>query len=103
MISKYLGILAAAVAITVVAIFVAKQWQESVQRAAIAEERRERMADAIDLIRETDKKLDVVRKATDADLCRELGGQTIDGVDKEIGILEVPKQKDVEGDGASQP
>jgi hypothetical protein len=80
MISKYLGILAAAVAITVVAIFVAKQWQESVQRAAIAEERRERMADAIDLIRETDKKLDVVRKATDADLCRELGGQTIDGV-----------------------
>jgi hypothetical protein len=80
MISKYLGIVAAAAAITVVAIFVAKQWQESVQRAAIAEERRERMADAIDLIRETDKKLDVVRKATDADLCRELGGKTIDGV-----------------------
>lgn len=80
MISKYLGILAAATAITVVAIFVAKQWQESVQRAAVAEERRERMSDAIDLIRETDKNLGVVRKATDSDLCRELGGQTIDGV-----------------------
>lgn len=80
MISKYLGILAAAAAITVVAIFVAKQWQESVQRAAIAEERRERMADAIDLIRTSDKALEVHRKATDADLCRALGGQTIDGV-----------------------
>jgi len=80
MIAKYLGILAAAAAITVVAIFVAKQWQESVQRAAIEAERRERMADAIELIRETDKKLDVVRKATDADLCRELGGKTVDGV-----------------------
>lgn len=82
MISKYLGILAAAAAaaITIVAIFVAKQWQESVQRAAVAEERRERMADAIDLIRTTDKKLDVVRKATDADLCRELGGVTVEGV-----------------------
>lgn len=80
MISKWLGILAAAAAITVVAIFVAKQWQESVQRAAVAEERRERMADAIELIRTTDKALDVVRKASDVDLCRELGGQTIDGV-----------------------
>lgn len=80
MISKYLGILAAAAAITVVAIFVAKQWQESVQRAAVSEERRERMADAIDLIRTTDKALDVARKATDADLCRELGGKTVNGV-----------------------
>lgn len=80
MISKYLGILAAAAAITIVAIFVAKQWQKSVQQAAVAEERRERMADAIDLIRTTDKKLDVVRKATDADLCRELGGVTVEGV-----------------------
>lgn len=80
MISKYLGILAAATAITVVAIFVAKQWQESVQRAAIAEERRERMADAVELIRETDKALGVARKATNADLCRELGGTTVDGV-----------------------
>lgn len=80
MITKYLAILAAAAAMTAIAIFVAKQWQEATTRAAIAEERRERMADAIDLIRETDKKLAVTRKASDADLCRELGGQTVDGV-----------------------
>lgn len=53
---------------------------ESVKRAAIAEERRERMADAVELIRETDKALGVARKATNADLCRELGGTTVDGV-----------------------
>jgi hypothetical protein len=80
MISKWIGMLAAAAAITVVAIFIAKQWQESVQRAAVAEERRERMADAIELIRTSDKALDVARKATDADLCRALGGRTVDGV-----------------------
>jgi hypothetical protein len=80
MISKWLGILAAAVALTIVAIFVAKQWQEATARAAVAEERRERMSDAIELIRTTDKRLDVVRKATDADLCRELGGVTVEGV-----------------------
>lgn len=80
MISKWLGIFAAVIAIGFVATIVAKQWQEATMRAAIAEERRERMADAIDLIRETDKKLAVTRKASDADLCRELGGQTVDGV-----------------------
>lgn len=79
MISKYLGTLAAAAAITVVAIFVAKQWQEATARAAVSEERRERMADAIDLIRTSDKALDVARKASDADLCRALGGKTIEG------------------------
>jgi len=79
MISKWLGILAAAAALTVVAIFVAKQWQEATTRAAVSEERRERMSDAIELIRTSDKALDVARKASDADLCRELGGVTIDG------------------------
>lgn len=80
MIAKYLGILAAAAALTVVAIFVAKQWQEATTRAAVSEERRERMSDAIELIRTSDKALDVARKASDADICRELGGVTIDGV-----------------------
>lgn len=80
MISKLLGILAAGAAMTVIAIFVAKQWQASIQQAAVATERQERMSDAIDLIRETDKTLGVVRKATDADICRRLGGQTVDGV-----------------------
>lgn len=80
MISNYLGILAAAAALTVVAIFVAKQWQEATTRAAVAEERRERMSDAIELIRTSDKALDVARKASDADLCRALGGKTVEGV-----------------------
>lgn len=80
MISKALGIISAAIAITVIAIFIAKQWQESVASAAVQNERRERMSDAIELIRESDKQLDVVRKASDADLCRALGGVTVDGM-----------------------
>lgn len=76
MIAKLAGIVA--LAALVVAGGVA--YTRHVSRSAVSEERRERMADAIELIRTTDKKLDVVRKATDADLCRELGGVTVDGV-----------------------
>lgn len=53
---------------------------EQTKRAAVEAERRERMSDAIDLIRESDKKLKVVRNASDTDLCRELGGKTVNGV-----------------------
>lgn len=53
---------------------------EQSKRAAVEAERRERMSDAIDLIRESDKKLKVVRKASNTDLCRELGGKTVNGV-----------------------
>lgn len=76
MIAKLAGIVA--LAALVVAAGVA--YTNYVSRSAVSEERRERMADAIELIRTTDKKLDVVRKASDADLCRELGGVTVDGV-----------------------
>lgn len=76
MIAKLAGIVA--LAALVVAAGVA--YTGYVSRSAVSEERRERMADAIELIRTTDKKLDVVRKASDADLCRELGGVTVDGV-----------------------
>lgn len=76
MIAKLAGIVA--LAALVVAAGVA--YTRYVSRSAVSEERIERMADAIELIRTTDKKLDVVRKATDADLCRELGGVTVDGV-----------------------
>lgn len=76
MIAKLAGI--AALAALVVAAGVA--YTRYVERSAVQEERRERMADAIELIRTTDKKLEVVRQATDADLCRELGGVTVDGV-----------------------
>lgn len=79
MISKLALYGAIAAVIAAVGIFVAKQWQEATARAAVSEERRERMADAIDLIRTSDKALDVARKASDADLCRALGGKTIEG------------------------
>lgn len=49
---------------------------EQAKRAAVEAERRARMADAIELIRDTDKRLGVARKASDADLCRALGGQS---------------------------
>jgi len=55
-------------------------WVKAERAAAVETERRERMADAIELIRTTDKALDVARKATDEDLCRELGGKTVEGV-----------------------
>lgn len=55
-------------------------WVQSERRNAVLDERRERMGDAIELIRETDKMLGVARKASDADLCRGMGGVTFDGV-----------------------
>lgn len=44
------------------------------REAAVATERRERLADAVELIRETDKLLGVQRKATNAELCQGMGG-----------------------------
>lgn len=76
MIAKLAGIVALAALVVAGGIAYTKY----VERLAVSEERRERMSDAIELIRTTDKKLDVVRKATDADLCRELGGVTVEGV-----------------------
>lgn len=76
MIAKLAGIVALAALVVAGGIAYTKY----VERSAVSEERRERMSDAIELIRTTDKKLDVVRKATDADLCRELGGVTVEGV-----------------------
>jgi hypothetical protein len=80
MISKLALYGAIAAVVAAVGIFAIKSWTDSVRDAAVAEERRERMDDAIDLIRTTDKALGVARKATDADLCRALGGKTVDGV-----------------------
>lgn len=76
MIAKLAGI----VALVAVVGAAGAAYTNYVKRSAVSEERRERMSDAIELIRTTDKKLEVVRKATDADLCREIGGVTVDGV-----------------------
>lgn len=80
MISKLALYGAIAAVVAAVGIFAIKSWQEATTQAAVAEERRERMADAIDLIRTSDKALDVARKASDADLCRALGGKTVEEV-----------------------
>lgn len=80
MISKLALYGAIAAVVAAVGVFAIKSWTDSVRDAAVSEERRERMGDAIDLIRTTDKALDVARKASDADLCRALGGKTVDGV-----------------------
>jgi hypothetical protein len=80
MISKWLSILAAAAAITS---------SPSCCQAMAGIRRRALLCPKNDanewptpstLIRTSDKALRVARKATDADLCRELGGKTIDGV-----------------------
>jgi hypothetical protein len=66
--------------ITLSVIFGMKSWMDAERSAAVEAERRARMADAVELIRESDKALDVMRKASDEDLCRALGGRTIEGV-----------------------
>lgn len=45
----------------------------------IQAERSKTLERAIELTRDSDKRLKVIRKATDADLCRALGGSTIEG------------------------
>lgn len=46
----------------------------------IKAERSKTMERAIELTRESDTRLKVMRKASDEDLCRELGGVTVEGV-----------------------
>lgn len=76
MIAKLAGIVAIAAVIMGLCAVALKMAQDR----AVQAERRERMEDAIDLIRISDKQLEVVRKASDADLCRALGGRTVEGV-----------------------
>lgn len=72
--------LAGIVALAALVVAAGAAYTRYVSRSAVSEERRERMNDAIELIRTTDRKLEVARKASDADLCRELGGVTVEGV-----------------------
>lgn len=76
MIAKLAGIAAVVAVIVGLGAVALKMAQDR----AVQVERRERMEDAIDLIRTSDKQLEVVRKASDADLCRALGGRTVEGV-----------------------
>jgi len=49
-------------------------------RTIIQAERAATLEKAIEMTRDTDRRLKVVRKASDADLCRELGGITVEGI-----------------------
>jgi len=64
----------AAVSLIALGIFAMRSWAEAERNAAVEAERRARTADAIEMIRETDKLLGVQRKASNADLCRSMGG-----------------------------
>jgi hypothetical protein len=46
----------------------------------IKAERAETLGNAIELTRDADKRLGVARNASDADLCRAMGGKTVEGV-----------------------
>ena len=65
----------AAVSIIAIGIFAMRSWAEAERNAAVEAERRARLADAVELIRDTDKLLGVQRKASNADLCRAMGGE----------------------------
>mgnify|MGYP003418680801 CR=1 FL=1 len=74
MISRAYGLIAAVAVLGALAV-AASLWIDAERRAAVEAERRARIADAIELIRDADKRLGVKRKATNADLCRGMGGQ----------------------------
>lgn len=74
MISRAYGLIAAVAVLGALAV-AASLWVNAERRAAVEAERRARIADAIELIRDADKRLGVKRKATNADLCRGMGGQ----------------------------
>lgn len=70
----------AAVSIVAIGVFALRSWAEAERNAAVEAERRARLADAVELIKERDKLTTTLRTATDPDICRALGGQTIEGV-----------------------
>lgn len=73
--TKYVIYALAAVIAISLGTFAIQSWIEAERNAAVEAERRERIADAVDLIRDTDKMLGVQRKASNSDLCRAMGGE----------------------------
>lgn len=69
----------AVIAITLGAIAI-RSWAEAERNAAVEAERRARLADAVELVKERDKLTTTLRTATPADICNRLGGKTIEGV-----------------------
>jgi len=58
-------------------------WHAADRRAAVAEgraaERAETLARGVELVQERDRLNTTVRNATAEDICRQLGGRTVDG------------------------
>lgn len=73
--TKYVIYALAAVIAISLGTFAMRSWMDAERAAAVEAERRARTADAIEMIRETDKLLGVQRKASNADLCRAMGGE----------------------------
>lgn len=77
---KYIIAGLAAVSIIAIGTFALRSWMEAERNAAVEAERRERLADAVELVKERDKLTTTLRTATEEDVCRALGGKTIEGV-----------------------
>jgi len=78
--TKYAIIILAAVVAISLGTFAIQSWIEAERSAAVEAERRERLADAVELVKERDQLTTTLRTATEADICRALGGSTVDGV-----------------------
>jgi hypothetical protein len=70
----------AAVVLISLGTFALQSWKNAERDAAVEAERRERLADAVELVKERDKLSTTLRTATEQDICRALGGSTVDGV-----------------------
>ncbi len=78
--TKY--VLYALVAVVAISLgtFAIKSWINAERDAAVEAERRERLADAVELVKERDDLATTLRTATEEDICRALGGKTVEGV-----------------------
>jgi hypothetical protein len=72
--TKYIIYAMIAVSVIAIAVYSINAWIAAERDAAVMAERKERLADAVELIRATDKLLGVQRKATNAELCQGMGG-----------------------------
>jgi hypothetical protein len=78
--TKYVIYGLAAIVLISLGTFAMQSWKNAERDAAVEAERRARLADAVELIKERDKLTTTLRTATPADICNRLGGKTIEGV-----------------------
>lgn len=78
--TKYVIIALAAVVAISLGTFAIQSWIDAERNAAVEAERRQRLADAVELVKKRDELTTTLRTATEEDICRALGGQTVEGV-----------------------